>query len=133
LELEGLPELVRRFLADHIHSVVQLEALLLVASSPPREWTPDELAGELRVEVAWAHSQLTELCSRGLLECSERGGLYRYNPKTAELDAAVKALAAAYRERRVAVIAFIYAKPPDPIRGFADAFRLRKPKDKADG
>jgi len=133
LEVEGLTEPVRRFLSEHINSVVQLEALLLVSSQPERRWTADELGRELRVEIGWAEAQLNDLCSRGLLDCEDTVRSYTYKPKSPELQAAVNHLSSAYRERRVAVISFIYTKPSDPIRGFADAFRLRKDKDKADG
>jgi hypothetical protein len=38
----------------------------------------------------------------------------------------VAALAAAYRESRVAVIQLVFARPSDPLRSFADAFRMRR-------
>jgi hypothetical protein len=52
--------------------------------------------------------------------------VYRYHPSSPRLRDEVNALAAAYRQNRVAVINLIYNQPPDPVRSFADAFKLRK-------
>ena len=35
-------------------------------------------------------------------------------------------LAACYVDRRVTIIGLIYGRPNDPIRQFADAFRIRR-------
>ena len=51
---------------------------------------------------------------------------FRCQPGTPERAAALDGLALAYKERRVTVIESIFTKPPSPIQGFADAFRIRK-------
>jgi hypothetical protein len=58
----------------------------------------------------------------------EPDGRYRLAPKTPELAEFVSELAAAYRERRVAVIETIHGKSTDTIQDFANAFKLRKEK-----
>jgi hypothetical protein len=55
---------------------------------------------------------------------------YGYAPRSAELDAAVQGLAREYALRRVTVIGLIFSNPVDKIRSFADAFRIRKDRDK---
>lgn len=117
----------RRFIAEHITSVAQLEMLLLLRTSPDDAHSADELARELRVDPAWARAELRSLCDRGLLERqSHPEEHYCFRPRTGELDRAVTALARAYLVHRVSIIEAIYSKPSDGISRFADAFRLKK-------
>ena len=127
-----IPANVRRFLHDQIESVVQVEVLLLLYAEPARAFCGADVVAALRVEPAWAAAQLSDLCGRGIL--AEAGpGSYRFAPRTAEVADAVAGLARAYADRRVTVIGLIYAKPSEPLRSFADAFRLRKDKGRDDG
>jgi predicted ArsR family transcriptional regulator len=124
---QGIPTEVRQLIADHIDSVLQLEVLLLLLASPDREFSVEDLATELRVDVAFVSEQLANLCNRGMLTCRTEGRpLYKYGPRTPELDRAIQGLRVAYADRRVSVISLIFAKPVDKLRSFADAFRLRK-------
>lgn len=129
---EALPREVTGFIADHIGSVVELEVLLLLHAQPARQWSAADIGRELRIDPAWVSAHLKEMSARGLLSRSdEPEPIYAYRPGTAELDAAVNGLASAYADRRVTVITLIFSKPPDKIRSFADAFRLRK--ERTDG
>jgi hypothetical protein len=120
-----IPVNVRSFLHDQVESVVQVEVLLLLHAEPSRAFGRADLVEALRVEAAWAEAQLSSLCGRGIL--AEVGpGSYRFAPRTAEVADAVAGLARAYADRRVTVIGLIYAKPSEPLRSFADAFRIRK-------
>jgi hypothetical protein len=125
LPQDPIPHNVRRFLSDHVESVVQVEVLLLLHAEPERALGSADVAEALKVEPAWAAAQLSNLCGRGIL--AEVGpGSFRWAPRTAEIGDAVAGLARAYADRRVTVIGLIYAKPSEPLRSFADAFRLRK-------
>ena len=124
---DDLPEAVKSFIASHIDSAVQLELLLLTHRTKGSTWNAATVSAELKIDAGWAGSQLAHLCDQGLLSCTtEPTPVYEYGPRTAELDAAVAALAEAYADRRVSVISLIYSKPTDNLRAFADAFRLRK-------
>jgi len=126
----ALPDNVKNFIAGHIDSAVQLELLLLLHRTRGRTWDAASVGNDLKIDAGWAGSQLANLCQQGLLGCSEASpAVYQYQPRTAELDAAVAALAAAYNDRRVSVISLIYSKPTDNLRAFADAFRIRKTED----
>lgn len=126
---QAISERVRAFVAQQIDSVVQLEALLLLHAHPQKEFEPADVARELRIDAAWAEPQLLELCRKGLLKCNEASTrLFRYAPASPELDATVSDLAQAYATRRVTIISLIFSKPPNPIRSFAEAFRLRRDK-----
>jgi hypothetical protein len=120
---------VRRFLAQHIESVVQLEVLLLLHAHPDREFSPQQVASELRIDVAGAEEQLSRLCAAGLLTCGSPPDVhYRFQPATPELADTATAVARAYTDRRVTMISLIYSKPVDKIKIFTDAFRLRREK-----
>jgi hypothetical protein len=124
---DEFPDEVQRFLAEHISSVAQLEVLLLLRRQREREWTPSEVAKELYTTPEMVADQLGDLQRRGLLSVADGSDPhYRFWPTTPELDGQITRLDAIYRERRVAVITFIYSQPLDKVRTFADAFRLRK-------
>lgn len=124
---EEISQEVRAFIAEHIESVVQLEVLLLLYKNPQQDWTADDIGRELRIDPAWASEQLANLCARGLLICpAAPQPIYRYGPRTPELDRAITDLDKAYTEMRVTVVSLIFSKPVEKIRIFADAFRLRK-------
>ena len=122
-----IPDVVRSFVAQHVDSAELLETLLLVYSDPAREWTPEEVARSIYTVPAGATRRLEQLVEMGLATSSGAADpAYRYAPARPALAAQVDALADAYRRARVAVINLIYNKPPDPLRSFADAFKLRK-------
>lgn len=122
-----LPEGVRRFIAEHIESVEQLEILLLLFRHPERTWSADEASRELRISELSAGERLVDLARDTRVVRAENGGRdYRYAPEDAERDEAVRGLVSAYAERRVTVINLIFSKPTDKISTFANAFRFWK-------
>jgi hypothetical protein len=134
LRAGDLPEAVRRFIADHIDSVEQLEILLLLYQHPERSWTAESVARELRISVLSAGDRLKDMARAAILSRVEGGeGEYCYAPENQQLGEAVAGLATAYSERRVTVINLIFSKPIDKIRTFADAFRLRRDDEDDNG
>lgn len=124
---DSLPTGVAHLIRQHIESVLQLEILLLLHGTGAA-WTLSEIAGELRVDEPAILRWLDDLVRRGLVMASGGpGAAYQLNPRSDVV--AVRALADAYRERRVAVISAIFERPSDAVRSFADAFRLRKEPD----
>ncbi|HEX8824780.1 MAG TPA: hypothetical protein VF794_32975 [Archangium sp.] len=122
-----LPEDVRRLIGDHIESVEQLEILLLLYQHRGRVWTAETVARELRIAPISAGERMDDLVHSAIVARGQGSPVeYRYAPESQKLDVAVAGLATAYSERRVTVINFIFSKPVDKIRTFADAFRLRK-------
>lgn len=122
-----IPQAVRAFIAQNIESAELLETLLLVHSAPDREWTPEDVARSIYTVPAGATRRLEQLVEMQLVwSTGAADPAYRYAPGTPALAGQVDALAAAYRANRVAVINLVYAPPPDPLRSFADAFKLRK-------
>ena len=115
---------IKEFIAQHVHSVLQLEVLLLVSQKKDKIWTPAAVGRELHLSAESAKVQLNGL-SRGLLTVDGAGeDLYRYNPSSDELNQTLSQLATAYATQRVAVLTLIFAKPVDKVRMFKEAFRM---------
>ena len=118
----GITDGARRLVAEHIHSVEQLEVLLLLRAAPEKKWTAAEVARALVSQPDTAETRLADLAQRGLVTRSGDG--WCYTPGRRERD--VSELAEAYNTRRGAVVGLIFSKPSDSVSSFSDAFRLRK-------
>lgn len=137
----GIPDDIQQFLRDCITSASQLEVLFLLAERNQETWTAEEVSGALRSSPEMADQALSILEDNGLLAIAtgkanevKHGDkvplvpAYRYTPKDSSLAATVSTLSRLYRERRFAILEFIYAQP-DPnsdLHAFSDAFRIRR-------
>ncbi|RYZ38940.1 MAG: hypothetical protein EOO71_22010 [Myxococcaceae bacterium] len=109
---------VQRFLTAHIDSIEKLEVLLLLRARTDRVWTAPAVALELRITEASAARRLAELKTGGLLlQDGVAGEAFRFSPLQSNDAQAATELAAAYAARRVSVIAFIFSRPVDRVRG----------------
>jgi len=122
-----IPEPVARFIASHIGSLEQLEILLLLAADPKHDWSIDAVYNVIRSSPSSVSERLEELRLRGLLSVSgAKSATFRFDPKSPELLPIVDALAHEYKERRVRIVELIYSPRAEPLKTFADAFKLRK-------
>jgi hypothetical protein len=121
---DGLPIDVKEFIRQPIVSLAQLEVLLALRCEQDRIWTDEEMTSHLFLQRSMVSALLIDLEQRGLARQHPSG--FQYGPTSDELRELVDRLAQLYQKRRVAVITEIIAKPIDPARAFADAFRLRK-------
>lgn len=114
----------------HIDSIEKLEVLLLLRNRTERPWTASEVALELRITEASSAARLEDLAaSRLLVSNPETPPAYRFSPTHSDDVRSIAELAASYSERRVSVITFIFTKPQERVRGFADAFLFRRNRD----
>jgi hypothetical protein len=120
---DPLPAELREFLALHIDSIAQLEALLLLRSAPDEVWDIPRCAERLYIGEREASETLAHLADHGLL-VHEPGG-YRFHPQTQDLADLVSLLTEHYRRHLIPVTNLVHAKPRR-IRQFADAFKLKK-------
>ncbi|HEX4269780.1 MAG TPA: hypothetical protein VHZ32_00265 [Rhizomicrobium sp.] len=118
-----IPDDVRDFIVDHLGSVAQLEALLLLRRHGEESWTPATLAERLYVGEAVAAEVLTVLAAAKL--CSKSGQVYRYTEGDAVRQDLMERLADCYAHYLIPVTNLIHGKPAR-IQKFADAFRFRK-------
>ena len=120
-----LPLDVKTFLTESIDSVSHLEVLLMFYNNKDREYSPAEVAKEMRSNEHSAHNQLKQLTSKGLFATVDEHK-FRYWPVTPELDDRVRKLAQFYNEMPVAVVTAIYEKPKEILKDFSDAFKFKK-------
>lgn len=110
------------FIEGAIPSVWALETLLLLRRPPAVSWTPERLVTELRASAPLVTDCLQRLQQAGLT--METDGTFSYAPASPRLGVLCDELEAAYRERPVAVVNTITSRRLDPLKGFADSFRL---------
>ena len=127
----AIPDEIRRFIAEHIHSVEQLEVLLWLLQHAQQPWTGKAIARELRIDANSAATRLEDLSARGLAAPAPASDpdAYIYKPLDGSRDSCVRTLSRLYAERRVTIINLIFSKPTDRVRSFADAFRIRDDKE----
>lgn len=122
---------VKRFINTHLHGFSQLELLLHLRDTPNESVTAEVAARELRLGHEQTADLLDDLHSRGLvaLDDGDAPARYRYEPKSEELALQVEGLAKLYPTYRHRIVQLIFAKPPESITNFCQAFRLRKDED----
>lgn len=130
--MEGqIPDAVVRLIATHIRSLEQLEILLLLAERSRETWTVDAVYNVIRSSRNSVAERLEELRLQGLLVfAGPEKKEFRFQPQSPEIAAAVEQLAKSYKSRRVKIVEMIYSPPAEPLKGFADAFKFKKDKDK---
>jgi hypothetical protein len=130
----ALSRRVADFLCEKIHSIEQLEVVLLVHRVPDEKWTAQRTALTLGIAEASAESALRQLASHGVLACDEQlGPSFWYAPTQQALAQAVDELAQLYPTARMEVVLWISRCAMERIRtahlrAFAQAFLLKPPK-----
>lgn len=122
----SVSENIRRFFAEHIRSVAQLELLLLLCADPRRSWSAQAASGAIYTAPDMTQRLLDQLLNSGLLAADDQKTSYRYAPSSDEFCRVVEETASLYRDRPMAAISLIYAERGNTIQDFADAFRLRR-------
>ena len=118
---------VIQFVADHLHTVPHLEAVLLIWQNPLNRWTSEVLASRIYVSSAMARSILDDLSRDGLLRSAPAdAGEYVYNPGWDAERQLLPRLADLYRRQLVQVTKLIHSKGSSSVREFARAFQIKK-------
>jgi hypothetical protein len=120
---EALSGDVRDFLAKHIDSIAQLEALLLMKENPNTLWDARALAKRLYISDRDASEVLSHMEGHGLIARSE--GTFRFAPTSEELRRVIDLTHEHYRRHLIPITNIVHAKPRR-IRQFANAFKLKK-------
>lgn len=123
---ETLSAPLQKFLQQHLSSFEQIEIVLLLRSDASRAWTAPEVASALVTPPESAAMRLFLLASAGLL-AFEATGVPRYRYVPSAFDELLRELADSYPASRAEIAGLLGGTPPsDPIRSFAEAFRLKK-------
>jgi hypothetical protein len=124
-------------LHEHIESYEQLEMLLLMRGDKATSWTEATLSERLHVALSLTQAALEGLESAGLVEARahEGGKHYSYLCQSDDVETTINRLAAAYRDNPIPIVKVMSANSLErlrtaALRTFADAFILRKDKDR---
>lgn len=79
-----VPDDIRDFILKHIASVAQIEALLLIWSSPEEGWGLHQIAARIYTSEREAAKVLEALCADGLLVC--RDGVFGLNASAENIE-----------------------------------------------
>jgi hypothetical protein len=128
---ELIPAEVQQFILKNIDSVAELEALLIMAGHARETWAVEGVARRLYIPESDTAMLLEKLHARGLIAMDSAQPLrYRYRPETDELAGLVGQTSAIYARHLVPVTNLIHSKMNTRVQKFADAFKLRKEKDR---
>ena len=119
---------LRAFLKGRFTSGDQIAIVLLLLDDPERSWTASEVAAALQMAPESTAMRLFLLASSGLIVFEPSGiPRYRYAATDDTTDRLLRELAPLYAADREEVLRDIDAAVQvDPIRTFADAFKLKK-------
>jgi hypothetical protein len=120
-----LPRETRRLLAEHVHSVGELDLLMLLDGDRTREWRVEKICDALRCPRSWAERRLSAMVGAGLLV--EEQCRYRCAPTSRELDYALRGLERAHRTQQADLLTMIVS-PRRRRHAFADL--LAEPHDR---
>ncbi|MBA2404960.1 MAG: hypothetical protein H0V66_09335 [Bdellovibrionales bacterium] len=119
-----IPEDLKIFIVECIETVSQLELLFVIFQNKPKLWTSESISKELRTHPAMAGKQMEILVQKGIL--GHQDEQYFYSPQDKIIDQKVEKLFQLYLEKPVAVVTYIFTKPEERLKGFADAFKIKK-------
>ena len=123
-------EEVRRFLLNQVDSVPQMEALLLIWESRPKEWTEKALAERLYIETEVVKILLPPLAQRRLVRVQGSGeNRYSWQSISEEMDRLMETVACAYRLDLIRATSLIHSTASSAVREFARAFRFTKERE----
>ncbi len=91
-----VPDEVREFIMKHIASVPQIEALLLIWSSPEKRWSLRQVATRIYTSDAEAARALEGLCAGGLLVHREGSFVLDLSAEKADMIRKLKEVYARY-------------------------------------
>jgi hypothetical protein len=117
-----VPESVKRLIAEHIGSVSELEAILLLREHRGRAWTLAEAEERLYVHGDELSLLFGRLVARGFFTVREGRYLYAAAPN---VDETVQELARCYAQHVVAVTNLIHANAAQRVRALTETARRR--------
>ncbi len=118
----SIPDDIRDFIVQNIHSIATLEALLLLLSNSGG-FSLEECASRLYISPAECEAALQTLIAAQFIRMD--GSRYFFRTDDEEMVRKVRQLADVYRQQLIPVTNLIYSKQ-ERVQKFADAFRVRK-------
>lgn len=120
-------ETLERFIRDRLPSAEQIDIVLLLRRDTSRAWSAPEVAETLGTPPESTAMRLFLLASNGVLAFESSGvPRYRYVTSDPSVAAVIEELAQVHTENPDALYGLVGGTARDPLRSFADAFRLKK-------
>ena len=104
---QHVPGEVRDFILKHIASVAQIEALLLIWSSPKERWELRQIAARIYTSETVAAKALDGLSADGLVVCMD--GVFRLNASAENVEM-IRRLQEVYARYLIPVTDVIHSK-----------------------
>lgn len=120
---DPLRQQVDQFILEEIDSVPHIEALLLLWTSRPRQWSVEELARSLYIPAERTQAILHDLQKRNLAVLEGDRCCWDKASTREELMACVEQT---YRRDLIRMTSMIHSKASPAVRQFARAFRFKK-------
>ncbi|MEA2464881.1 MAG: hypothetical protein QOJ98_2628 [Acidobacteriota bacterium] len=122
-----LSDTLSQFIRERLPSLEQIEIVLLLRRDPARAWTAPEVAGNLNTPPESTAMRLFLLASNGVIVFDTSSGLPRYRYIPSMPEEVMVELDRVYDQDRDTLVAVTGGTvTPDPLRSFADAFKLKK-------
>ena len=117
------------FIQEHIDTVPELEALLLLWQHRPNSWKVEDLAQRLYIPLEETRAVLLDLNRKQLISASpDEADTFRYNLDSPKRNDLIRRTEELYRRQVVRISTMIHSKPSSAVRDFARAFRFTKEK-----
>lgn len=129
----NVPSEVQWLVHEHLPTMEHVDVLLFLARQQGTAQSLSAILVEVSIHADVARQRLADLIESGLVvveppDAPPKTAQYRFGGADARIRRAVETLQTVYTMRPVSLIRFVYERPSDVARQFADAFRLRKPK-----
>lgn len=122
----GLTETNRRFILDAFLNMDELRIFLLLSSDRRRVFALSTVSANLSLNNDKVKAGVGHLLENGLIEAiTEPAPGFRYGPASPGLAALAEQVVDLDREMPVTLLKLVASRPVEPIKAFADAFKLR--------
>ncbi len=126
---DRIPQEIQRFLVDHIDSIAELEALLILREHRDKSWPCSMVADRIYSTEEVTADLLVKLAKRGFLTADEvTPTSFRYAPRSQEIARLLDQLAEVYAKYLVPVTDLVHKKSRRNIQDIAEAFKFKKEK-----
>jgi hypothetical protein len=124
---DELPPHIRQFILEKIDSVPHLEALLQIHEQPAAGWTAATIARVVYVDPPTARKILQDFVRRGWIRrISQAEESFSFDTAWDTSGEFMQLLAFTYRTQLIRVATLIHSNVSPGVRGFADAFNIKK-------
>lgn len=123
---DNVRELIRR----RVTSMDHIEVLMRLYEASGEPLTTQELERGARLGPQTVARCAMDLVHAKLASHDPASSSFRYAPSNAERTV-IDELSALYNQRPVTLVKLVYAQPPNPVKSFADAFRIRGDEEKS--